>query len=147
MKVILTTDIKNVGKKDDLIDVSDGYARNFLFPKKLAIEANDSNINSLNYKKELEHQAYVKKIEEFQYIAKNIKGKEIILKTKIGSNGKLFGAITSKDICLEINKLFNINIDKKKISFKQVKSLGSYPLSIKLCPEVCVNLVLKVISE
>lgn len=147
MKVILIADIKNVGKKDDLIDVSDGYARNFLFPKKLAIEANDSNISSLNYKKEMERQAYVKKIEEFQQIAKNIKGKEVVLKTKIGNNGKLFGAITSKDVCLEINKFFNLDIDKKKISFEQVKSLGTYPISIKLCPEVSVNMVLKVISE
>lgn len=146
MKVILTSDIKNVGKKDDLIEVSDGYARNFLFPKKLAIEANDSNLNTLNYKKEQERQAYIQKVEEFQQIAKNIKGKEIIIKTKIGNNGKLFGSITSKDICNEINSLFNLNLDKKKISFDQVKALGNYPISIKLCPEVSVNMVLKVIN-
>ena len=147
MKVILKSDIKNVGKKDDLIEVSDGYARNFLFPKKLAIEANDSNLNTLNYKKEKERQAHVQKVEEFQQIAKNIKGKEIIIKTKIGNNGKLFGSITSKDICNEINSLFNLNLDKKKISFDQVKALGNYPISIKLCPEVSVNMVLKVINE
>lgn len=147
MKVILTSDIKNVGKKDDLIEVSDGYARNFLFPKKLAIEANDSNLNTLNYKKEKKRQAHVQKVEEFQQIAKNIKGKEIIIKTKIGNNGKLFGSITSKDICNEINSLFNLNLDKKKISFDQVKALGNYPISIKLYPEVSVNMVLKVINE
>lgn len=147
MKVILTSDIKNVGKKDDLIEVSDGYARNFLFPKKLAIEANDSNLSSLNYKKELERQANVKRIEEFQAIANNLKGKEIIIKTKLGSNGKLFGTITSKDISNRINSLFNLNIDKKKISFEQIKNLGNYPISIKLCPEVSVNMIVKVISE
>lgn len=147
MKVILTSDIKNIGKKDDLIEVSDGYARNFLFPRKLAIEANESNLNTLNYKKEQERQAHVKKVEEFQQIANNIKGKEILIKTKIGNNGKLFGAITSKDVCNKINELFNLNLDKKKISFEQVKSLGNYPISIKLCPEVSVNMILKVVSE
>lgn len=147
MKVILTSDIKNIGKKDDLIEVSDGYARNFLFPRKLAIEANESNLNTLNYKKEQERQAHVKKVEEFQQIANNIKGKEILIKTKIGNNGKLFGAITSKDVCNKINELFNLNLDKKKISFEQVKALGNYPISIKLCPEVSVNMILKVISE
>ncbi len=147
MKVILTSDIKNVGKKDDLIEISDGYARNFLFPRKLAVEANDSNLSSLNYRKELERQAHVKKIEEFQNIAKNLKGKEIIIKTKIGNNGKLFGAITSKEVCSKINSSFNLNIDKKKISFDQIKSVGNYTVSIKLCPEVSVNMVLKVVSE
>ncbi len=147
MKVILTSDIKNIGKKDDLIEVSDGYARNFLFPRKLAIEANEGNLNTLNYKKEQERQAHVKKVEEFQQIANNIKGKEILIKTKIGNNGKLFGAITSKDVCNKINELFNLNLDKKKISFEQVKALGNYPISIKLCPEVSVNMILKVISE
>lgn len=147
MKVILTSDIKNIGKKDDLIEVSDGYARNFLFPRKLAIEANDSNLNTLNYKKEKERQAHVQKINELQEIANNVRGKEIIIKTKIGSNGKLFGSITSKYICNEINSKFNLNIDKKKISFDQIKGLGNYPISIKLCPEVSFNMTLKVINE
>ncbi len=147
MKVILTSDIKNIGKKDDLIEVSDGYARNFLFPRKLAIEANESNINTLNYKKEQERQAHIRKVEEFQQIANELKGKEILIKTKIGNNGKLFGAITSKDVCNKINELYNLNLDKKRLSFDQVKTLGNYPISIKLCPEVSVNMVLKVISE
>lgn len=147
MKVILVSDIKNVGKKDDLIEVSDGYARNFLFPKKLAIEANNSNLSNLEYKKEQERQERVKKIEEFQQIARNLQGKEIIVKTKIGNNGKLFGAITSKDICNEINSRFNLNLDKKKISFDPVKTLGNYPISIKMCPEVSVNMILKVIEQ
>lgn len=146
MKVILISDIKNVGKKDDLIEVSDGYARNFLFPKKLAIEANESNLSNLEYKKEQERQARVKKIEEFQEIARHIQGKEIVIQTKIGSNGKLFGAITSKDICNKINSIFNLNLDKKKISFDPVKTLGNYPISIKICPEVSVNMILKVIE-
>lgn len=147
MKVILTSDIKNIGKKDDLIEVSDGYARNFLFPRKLAVEANESNLSTLNYKKEQERQAHIKKVEEFQQIANSLKGKEILIKTKIGNNGKLFGAITSKDVCNKINEFYNLNLDKKKLSFDQVKALGNYPISIKLCPEVSVNMVLKVVSE
>lgn len=147
MKVILTSDIKNIGKKDDLIEVSDGYARNFLFPRKLAVEANESNLSTLNYKKEQERQAHIKKVEEFQQIANRLKGKEILIKTKIGNNGKLFGAITSKDVCNKINEFYNLNLDKKKLSFDQVKALGNYPISIKLCPEVSVNMVLKVVSE
>lgn len=147
MKVILTSDIKNIGKKDDLIEVSDGYARNFLFPRKLAVEANDSNLNTLNFKKEKERQAHVEKVNEFQKIADNIRGKEVIIKTKIGNNGKLFGSITSKCICNEINSRFNLNVDKKKISFENIKGLGNYTISIKLCPEVSVNMVLKVVNE
>ena len=147
MKVILTSDIKNIGKKDDLIEVSDGYARNFLFPRKLAIEANTSNLSTLNYKKEKERQAHVEKILEFQKIAENIKNREIVIKTRTGSNGKLFGTITSKDVCTKINSLFDLNLDKKKISFDSIKTLGNYPISIKLCPEVSVKMILKVISE
>ena len=147
MKVILKQDIKGVGRKNEVINASDGYARNFLFPKKLAIEANNSNLNTLNYHKEMERQAHIEKIEEFQKIANNLRGKEIIINTKLGNNGKLFGTITSKYICNKINSKFNLNIDKKKISFEQVKSLGNYPISIKLCTEVSVNMILKVISE
>ena len=147
MKVILMDNIKNVGKKDDLVEVSDGYARNFLFPKKLAIEANDSNIKNLNFRKEKERQENINKIEEFQKIANNLRGKEIIIKTKIGENGKLFGSITSKDICNEINSLFNLNLDKKKLSFEQIKTVGNYTVSIKLCAEVSVNILLKVVNE
>ena len=147
MKVILTSDIKNVGKKDDLIEVSDGYARNFLFPRKLAVEANDSNIKNLNFKKEKERQEHISKIEEFQKIANNLRGKKITMQTKIGENGKLFGSITSKAVCNKINSVFNLDIDKKKLSFEQIKSLGIYPVSIKLCPEVSVNIVLEVINK
>ncbi len=147
MKVILTSDIKNIGKKDDLVEVSNGYARNFLFPRNLAVEANASNINILNYKKEKETQMHIERIIEFQNIAKSIQNKEVTIKTKVGNSGKLFGTITSKDICNHINSVFNLDLDKKKISFDNVKSLGSYPISIKLCPEVSVNMVLRVISE
>lgn len=147
MKVILTSDIKNVGKKDELIEVSVGYARNFLFPKKLAIEANDANINELNLKKEKERQNHVNKVNEFQKIANEIRGKEIVIKTKIGNNGKLFGSITSKNICNEINSRFNLDVDKKKISVENIKGLGNYNISIKLCPEVSVSMILKVVNE
>ena len=121
MKVILLQDVKKVGKKGDVIEASDGYARNFLFPRKLAQEASDSNMHILNNKKENERKHKLAELEAAQKLAGELKGKEITIKAKAGENGKLFGAITSKDVAELIKEQYKIEIDKKKIVMDTIK--------------------------
>ena len=115
MKVILLQDVKKLGKKGDVINASDGYARNFLFPKKLAQEATDNNLHILNNKKENERRQKLAELEAAQALAADLKDKVIKIDGKAGDNGKLFGAITSKDVAGLIKKQFNVEVDKKKI--------------------------------
>ena len=126
MKVILTQDIKGVGKKDEIINANDGYARNFLFPKKLAVEANNSNMAQLKGKQD---SANFKKEQVKEKLSK------ITLKitVKAGENGKIFGSITSKEIATELKNQYNIEIDKKKILLKEaIKETGIVNVEIKL---------------
>lgn len=133
MKVILLENIKGVGKKDQVINAADGYARNYLLPKKLAVEANNENMsklrdkeNSNKYKKDLEKQAA-------EEIAKKLKNIVLTIVVKAGDNGKIFGGVTSKEIAEELNKQYQITIDKKKILLVQtIKTLGVFNVEIKL---------------
>lgn len=133
MKVILLENIKGVGKKDQVINAADGYARNYLLPKKLAVEANNQNMsklrdkeNSNKYKKDLEKQAA-------EEIAKKLKNIVLTIVVKSGDNGKIFGGVTSKEIAEELNKQYKIVIDKKKILLLQtIKTLGVFNVEIKL---------------
>ena len=136
MKVILLQEVKKVGKKGDVIEASDGYARNFLFPRKLAQEANDSNMHILNNKRENERKEKLAQLEAAQKLAGELKGKEITIKAKAGESGKLFGAITSKDVAELIKAQYKIEIDKKKIVMDTIKLAGGYEIDVKLYPEV-----------
>lgn len=147
MKVILLQDVKKIGKKGDVIEASDGYARNFLFPRKLAEEATDSNLHILNNKKENERKQKLKELEEAQKIASELKGKEIKLSAKTGEGGKLFGAITSKDVAELINKKYKIKVDKKKIVMDTIKVAGGYEIEVKLYPEVSTKMRVIVTSD
>ncbi|WP_291651559.1 50S ribosomal protein L9 [Clostridium sp.] len=140
MKVILLQDVKKVGKKGDVVDISDGYARNFLFPRKLAKEANNNNMHILNTKKENERKKKLAEIEAAQKLASELKGKEIKIEAKSGNGGRLFGAITSKDVAELINKQFKLSVDKKKIVMDTIKVAGSYDIEIKLYPEVSTKM-------
>ena len=136
MKVILLQDVKKIGKKGDVIEASDGYARNFLFPKKLAQEATEANLHILNNKKENDRKQKLAEIEAAQKLANELKGKEITIKAKTGENGKLFGAITSKDVAELIKTQYKVEIDKKKIVMDTIKLAGGYDIEIKLYQEV-----------
>ena len=148
MKVILLEDIKGVGKKDEVINSSDGYARNYLLPKKLAVEANAENMSKLNNKKE---SAIYKKEQEKQNaeeLAKKLKGIMLKIKVKAGENGKIFGGVTSKEISENLKNQYNFAVDKKKIELKDtIKTLGSFNVSIKLFEGIAANLRIEVISE
>lgn len=140
MKVILLQDVKGVGKKGEVINASDGYARNFLFPKKLAQEANDVNMHILNKKNEAERKKKTAEIEAAQKLGTQLKDKEIVIIAKAGDNGKLFGAITSKDIAQEIVKQLGIEIDKKKVVVNTIKTMGTYDVELKLYPEITTKI-------
>ncbi|MBK5241150.1 50S ribosomal protein L9 [Clostridium sp.] len=140
MKVILLKDIKSVGKVGDVINAADGYARNFLFPRKLAEEATDANMHILNRKDENERKKKTSEIEEAQKLANELKDKVIKMVMKAGENGKLFGAITTKDIAVALNKQCNLDIDKKKIVTDTIKLLGTYDVEIKIYPEISTKI-------
>ena len=147
MKVILLQDVKQVGKKGDVIEASDGYARNFLFPRKLAQEANDSNMHILNNKKENERKEKLAQLEAAQKLAGELKGKEITIKAKTGESGKLFGAITSKDVAELIKAQYKIEIDKKKIVMDTIKLAGGYEIDVKLYPEVSTKMKVIIVPQ
>lgn len=148
MKVILLDNIKGVGKKDEVINASDGYARNFLFPKKLAVEANAENMSKLNNKKEANNYRKDLEKQEAQEIAKKLKGILLKMKVKAGENGKIFGGVTAKEISENLETQYNMEIDKKKVDLKEpIKTLGSFQVNIKLYEGVVGTLKLEVISE
>ena len=147
MKVILLQDVKKVGKKGDVIEASDGYARNFLFPRKLAQEASDSNMHILNNKKENERKQKLAELEAAQKLAGELKGKEITIKAKTGESGKLFGAITSKDVAELIKAQYKIEIDKKKIVMDTIKLAGGYEIDVKLYPEVSTKMKVIIVPQ
>ena len=148
MKVILLDNIKGVGKKDEVINASDGYARNFLFPKKLAVEANNENVSKLKAKKQSEqHKKDVEK-ENAQKIAKQLENITLSIKVKAGVNGKIFGGVTSKEISEELKKQYKIDVDKKKIVLNEnIKNIGSFDITVKLYEGVTGELKVKVISD
>ena len=148
MKVILTQDIKGVGKKDDIINANDGYARNFLFPKKLALEATNDNLLKLKAKQDSKEYHKNLEIEANKDIAKKIESIKLELKVKAGANGKTFGGITSKEISEGLKKQMNIDIDKKKIMLKEtIKTIGSFVVDIKFGDGVTAKLTVNITAE
>ena len=132
MQVILNQDVKGKGKKGEVIKVSDGYARNFLFPKGLAIEANASNLNDLKGKREsVEYQTEQDK-QRATEIMEKFKEIEVVLETKAGDNGKLFGSITSKDVADALTMQHHIKLDRKKFVMDSIKTLGTHTVKVKL---------------
>ena len=148
MKVILLEDIKGVGKKDEVINSSDGYARNYLFPKKLAVEANRENMAKLQAKQESRQFRKDQEKEEAMKIASKLKEIIVTIKVKAGENGKIFGGVTAKEIAENLNKEHKIVVDKKKIMLKEtIKTLGVYPVEIKLYEGVIGNVKVKIVEE
>ena len=147
MKVILMQDIKGVGKKDEVINASDGYARNFLFPKKMAVEANTENMAKLKGRNDSkQHKKDVQKQEALNN-SKKLENITLTLKVKAGENGKIFGGVTAKEISEELNKQYQIKIDKKKIDLKEtIKNLGTFTIDAKLYEGVIGKIKIKIIS-
>ena len=147
MKVILLDNIKGVGKKDEVINASDGYARNYLLPKKLAVEANAENMNKLNNKKESANYKKDMEKQNAEELAKKIKGIMLKIKVKAGENGKIFGGVSAKDIAEAFEAQHNIKIDKKKVDLKEtIKTLGVHTVPIKLFEGIIGNIKVDVIG-
>ncbi|MDD5945098.1 MAG: 50S ribosomal protein L9 [Clostridia bacterium] len=148
MKLILLEDVKGVGKKGDVINKSDGYALNFLIPKKLAVEATKSNINDLELKKKSEEKRQKEELEEAKRLGDELKDKVVKVSVKAGENGKVFGSVTNKEIAAALLQQTGIDIDKKKISFGEpIKMVGRRIVKIKLHPKVTIEMAVEIAGE
>ena len=148
MKVILLENIKGVGKKDDIINANDGYARNFLFPKNKAVEANATNLAKLKAKQNSEnHKKEVEKSEAEKLKAK-LENISLRIEVKAGENGKIFGGVTAKEVSDELKKQKNIDIDKKKILLKEtIKTIGIFNVDVKLYEGVIGKIKVNIIAQ
>jgi len=144
MKVILNKDIKGQGKKGELVNVSDGYARNFLFPRNLAIEASAAALNELkNREAALAHHVAEEKQAAMDAAAK-IDGKEIVIHAKAGASGKLFGSVTTKELAAEIEVQCGVEVDRRKINMNEIKSYGEYSAEVKILGGISASVNIKI---
>ncbi len=144
MKVILTQDVKGLGKKGEMVSASDGYARNFLFPKKLAMEANSQAMSELKNREAAEKHRISVEVAAANEAKAKLEGKTVKLVAKGGANGKLFGSVTSKDVAAEISKQFNLTLDKKKVTVEDIKTFGTFPVEVKLYTGIVASLYVSV---
>ena len=147
MKVILLQDVKGTGKKDQLVEVSDGYARNYLFPRKLAVAADAANTNDVKNKEEARQFHQEQERAAAQRLADAINEKGITIHAKAGTNGRLFGAVTAKDIAQTVKETYGIELDKRKIQLDaDIKAYGCYPVTIKLHTGITAQVTVNVLE-
>lgn len=148
MKVILLQDVKALGKKGEIVNVNDGYARNFILPKKLGLEATGKNLNDLKLQKANEEKVAQQILDEAKELAKKLEAGKIELAIKIGEGGRAFGSVSSKEIAVAVNDQMGYDIDKKKIQLKDaIKVLGTHTVPVKLHPKVTAELKVIVTEE
>jgi large subunit ribosomal protein L9 len=141
----LLEDIKGVGKKGDVYNAADGYARNFLFPGKKAVEATKSNLRELELKQKANAQKSLEELEEAQKTAKTFEDVTVAVTVKTGENGKIFGSVSNKEIAEALSVQFNLHVDKKKITLKEpIKTVGSFTVDVKLHPKVTARVKVEV---
>lgn len=147
MQIILTQDVKALGKKGEMVNVSDGYARNFILPKKLGVEANAKNLNDLKLQKAAEEKRQKEILEEAKLLGKDIESKTLEVRIKTGEGGRTFGSISSKEISQELKTQYGLDIDKKKLQVNDpIKTLGTHTVPVKLHPQVTAELKVKVVE-
>lgn len=145
MKLILLQDVKSVGKKGEIIEANDGYARNFLLPKKYAVEANSKNLNDLKLQNANKEKVAAEQLASAQAFAEDLKNREIVVHIKGGEGGRTFGSVSSKEIAAAFKAQCGVEIDKKKIQLDEsIKSFGVYEVKVKLHPQVTGILKVKV---
>lgn len=147
MKVIFQQDVKGVGKKGELKNVSDGYARNFLLPKNLAIEATAQAMNEFNNKNAAAAHHKAEEKAEAQAQADKLSGEIVKLSAKAGENGRIFGAVTTKEIAALLTKKYGFSVDKRKITAPEIKELGSYKIEVKTYQGIVAEMTVAVIPE
>lgn len=147
MKVILLQDIREMGKKDDIVNVSDGYARNFLFPRKLAAEATESAVKVVERKRAAERRHEAEARAAAEEIAAKLKNKVVILKAKCGEKGRLYGSVTAQEVADAIRDGYQVEMDKRKVEIKDpVRQLGDYEVIVHVYPNVNTKMILRVKS-
>ncbi len=148
MKVILLQDVKGQGKKGDVVNASDGYARNFLFPKNLAVEATTGNMKTLGEQKQAQQNKKDRELGDAKALAEKISELTVIIKTKAGEGGRLFGSVTSKEIAEAFEKQHKIQLDKRKIVLPDsIKEMGTRTIDVKIYPGVVAKLKVSVVEE
>lgn len=148
MKVILLQDVKSLGKKGEIVNVNDGYARNFILPKKLGLEANGKNMNDLKLQKNNEAKVAKEHLEAAKELAKQLEAGKVEVAIKVGEGGKVFGSVSNKEIAAEVKKQLGLEIDKKKVQLKDaLKTLGTHNVPVKLHPEVTAEVTVEVKEE
>ena len=147
MKIILVQDEKKLGKKGDVIEASEGYARNYLLPKKIGIEANAKNMNDLKLQKNKEEKLAKEQLDAAKALAEKLESKQVVLKMKAGEGGRAFGSVAAKESAAAYKEQNSIELDKKKIQLPEsIKSFGVYEVAVKLHPQVTGKLVVKVVE-
>ncbi len=145
MKVILLQDEKKLGKKGDLVEVSEGYARNYILPKKIGVEATSKNLNDLKLQKANQEKVAQEQLDAAKELAATLETKEVVVKIKSGEGGKAFGSVSSKEIVTACKEQNGIELDKKKIQLPEaLKNFGTYEVTVKLHPQVSAKLRVKV---
>ena len=148
MKVILLENVKSLGKKGEIVNVNDGYARNFILPKKLGVEAPGKNLNDLKLQKNNEKKVAQENLDAAKELAAELSAGKVELAIKVGEGGRTFGSVSSKEIAVAVKDQMQLDIDKKKIQLKEsIKSLGTHIVTVKLHPEVSAELKVVVKEE
>ncbi len=148
MKVILLEDVKSLGKKGEIVNVSDGYARNYVLPKKLGVEADSAHMNDLKLQRANADKVAQEQLEAAQKLAKALETKDVVLKMKSGEGGKTFGSISSKEIASAVKSQCGLELDKKKIQLPDaIRALGVYEVNVKLHAKVAGKLKVKVVED
>lgn len=145
MKIILQQDDKKLGKKGDLVEVSEGFARNYILPKKIGVEATPANLNDLKLRKANDEKIAQEQLDAAKALAASLESKIVEVKVKAGEGGKTFGSVSAKEISTSLKEQHGIEIDKKKLQLPEaLKNLGSYEVAVRLHPQVTGKLVVKV---
>lgn len=144
MEVILKADVKGLGKKGEKVKASDGYARNFLFPKGLAVEANAQSLTELRNREQSNQHKIDMEVAAANESKSKLNDKTIKITAKAGSNGRIFGSVTAKEVALEIEKQFAVKVDKRKITMDDIKNFGSYKIQVKLYTNIVAEMTVMV---
>lgn len=148
MEVILLEDVKNVGKKGDVVKVNDGYGRNVLIKQKKALEANGKNLNDLKLKKANDDKIAAENLAAAEELGKKIEAAEVTIAIKVGEGGKSFGSVSSKEIAEEVKSQLGYDVDKKKVQLKDaIKNVGTHKVKIKLHPKVTTTLKVNIVAK
>lgn len=148
MKIILLQDVKSLGKKGEIVNVSDGYARNMILPKKLGVEATGKNLNDLKLQNQHAEKVAEENLEKAKELAKELEDKVVEVKIKSGKEGKTFGSVSTKEIATAVKEQLGLELDKKKMSLNDgIKALGTYEVIVKLHPKVTGTLRVKVTEQ